>query len=123
MPKRVETIVLHDSATPVLGDTERGGNIILTSLDTLVNQARANALWPLTFGLACCAIEMMSTAATRFDLARFGSEAFRATPRDDYRRTLKQKNGSGSAADLRPNARTEMGHQYGRVREYRRGLQ
>ncbi len=81
MPKRVETIVLHDSATPVLGDTERGGNIILTSLDTLVNQARANALWPLTFGLACCAIEMMSTAATRFDLARFGSEAFRATPR------------------------------------------
>ncbi|MBX7132407.1 MAG: NADH-quinone oxidoreductase subunit B [Fimbriimonadaceae bacterium] len=46
-----------------------------------INQARANALWPLTFGLACCAIEMMSTVASRFDLARFGSEAFRATPR------------------------------------------
>jgi NADH-quinone oxidoreductase subunit B len=44
-------------------------------------QARAHALWPLTFGLACCAIEMMSTVAARFDLARFGSEAFRATPR------------------------------------------
>ncbi|MEZ5163292.1 MAG: NADH-quinone oxidoreductase subunit NuoB [Fimbriimonadaceae bacterium] len=52
-----------------------------TLLDVGLNQARAHALWPLTFGLACCAIEMMSTVAARFDLARFGSEAFRATPR------------------------------------------
>lgn len=81
MPKKVETIVLHDSSTPVIGDIQKGGNIVITSLDTLVNQARANSLWPLTFGLACCAIEMMSTVAARFDLARFGSEAFRATPR------------------------------------------
>jgi NADH-quinone oxidoreductase subunit B len=81
MPKRVETIVMHDSATPVIGDVQKGGSVILTSLDTLVSQARANALWPLTFGLACCAIEMMATVAARFDLARFGSEAFRATPR------------------------------------------
>jgi NADH-quinone oxidoreductase subunit B len=81
MPKRVETIVLHDSSTPVLGDVEKGGNVVLTTVDTLVNQARANSLWPLTFGLACCAIEMMGTVASRFDLARFGSEAFRATPR------------------------------------------
>jgi NADH-quinone oxidoreductase subunit B len=81
MPKRVETLVLHDSSTPVIGDTQKGGNVIVTTLDTLLNQARANSLWPLTFGLACCAIEMMSTVAARFDLARFGSEAFRATPR------------------------------------------
>ena len=81
MPKRVETVVLHDSSTPVLGDIQKGGNIILTNVETLLNQARANSLWPLTFGLACCAIEMMSTVAARFDLARFGSEAFRATPR------------------------------------------
>ncbi len=81
MPKRIETIVAHDSATPVIGNTERAGNVILTNLDTLLSQARANALWPLTFGLACCAIEMMATVASRFDLARFGSEAFRATPR------------------------------------------
>ncbi len=81
MPKRVETIVLHDSSTPVLGDIEKGGSVVVTTLETLVNQARAHALWPLTFGLACCAIEMMSTVASRFDLARFGSEAFRATPR------------------------------------------
>ncbi|MCH8978365.1 MAG: NADH-quinone oxidoreductase subunit B [Armatimonadetes bacterium] len=81
MPKRIETYVAHDSATPVIGDTERGGNVIVTNLDTLISQARANALWPLTFGLACCAIEMMATVASRFDIARFGSEAFRATPR------------------------------------------
>jgi NADH-quinone oxidoreductase subunit B len=81
MPKRVETIVLHDSSTPIIGDVQKGGNVVITSLDYLLNQARANSLWPLTFGLACCAIEMMSTVASRFDLARFGSEAFRATPR------------------------------------------
>ncbi len=81
MPKRVETTVLHDTSTPVLGDTQKGGNIVLTSAETLINQARANSLWPLTFGLACCAIEMMSSAGSRFDLSRFGSEAFRATPR------------------------------------------
>lgn len=81
MPKRVETIVLHDSSTPIIGDVQKGGNVVVTSLDYLLNQARANSLWPLTFGLACCAIEMMSTVASRFDLARFGSEAFRATPR------------------------------------------
>ena len=81
MPKRAETVVLHDSSTPILGDVQKAGNVVVTNVETLLNQARANSLWPLTFGLACCAIEMMSTAASRFDLARFGSEAFRATPR------------------------------------------
>lgn len=81
MPKKIETVVLHDSSTPILGDIQKGGNVVVTTVETLLNQARANALWPLTFGLACCAIEMMSTVAARFDLARFGSEAFRATPR------------------------------------------
>src|ERR1700722_15291647 len=81
MPKRVETVVLHDSSTPVFGDIQKGGNVIITSVDTLLNQARANSLWPLTFGLACCAIEMMSSVAARFDIARFGSAAFIATTR------------------------------------------
>jgi NADH-quinone oxidoreductase subunit B len=84
MPKRVETLVLHDSATPVLGDIQKGGSVVVANskhiLD-LLNSARAHCLWPLTFGLACCAIEMMATVSSRFDLSRFGSEAFRATPR------------------------------------------
>lgn len=56
-------------------------NIILTSFDTVLNWARSNSLWPLSSGLACCAIEMMSAAAARFDLSRFGYEVFRASPR------------------------------------------
>ena len=50
-------------------------------IDDILNFARANSLWPLTFGLACCAIEMMATVAARFDLDRFGAAAFRASPR------------------------------------------
>lgn len=56
-------------------------NFILTSLETVLGWARSNSLWPLTSGLACCAIEMMSAAAGRFDLARFGYEVFRPSPR------------------------------------------
>lgn len=81
MPKKVETVVLHDSATPVIGNFETGGSVLVGVAEDIINQARANSLFPLTFGLACCAIEMMSTVAARFDLSRFGSEAFRATPR------------------------------------------
>ena len=55
--------------------------IILTQLDKAINWARKNSIWPLGFGLACCAIEMMSMAASRFDVARFGSEVFRPSPR------------------------------------------
>jgi NADH-quinone oxidoreductase subunit B len=55
--------------------------ILLTSAEKLVRWARKGSLWPATFGLACCAIEMMATGAGRYDLARFGMEVFRASPR------------------------------------------
>jgi NADH-quinone oxidoreductase subunit B len=55
--------------------------ILVTSLDKLLNWARQSSIWPMTFGLACCAIEMMSMSASRFDVARFGAEVFRGSPR------------------------------------------
>lgn len=54
---------------------------LFAPLEQLVNWARKSSLWPAQFGLACCAIEMMSTAASRYDMARFGAEVFRASPR------------------------------------------
>ena len=55
--------------------------VLTTTIGRMVAWARKSSIWPAQFGLACCAIEMMSTAAARFDLARFGSELFRASPR------------------------------------------
>jgi NADH-quinone oxidoreductase subunit B len=60
---------------------EQPEGLILTSLDFAVNWIRKNSVWPMTFGLACCAIEMMSTGAARYDIARFGAEVFRPSPR------------------------------------------
>jgi len=57
------------------------GSIVVSSVDALVNWSRKSALWPVAFGLACCAFEMMATAMGRFDIGRFGMEAFRASPR------------------------------------------
>jgi NADH-quinone oxidoreductase subunit B len=58
-----------------------GNNIILTTVEQTINWSRKSSLWPLGFGLACCAIEMMAASASRFDIARFGSEIFRPSPR------------------------------------------
>ena len=55
--------------------------VLVTTVDRMVRWARRGSIWPAQFGLACCAIEMMGTAAARFDMARFGSELFRASPR------------------------------------------
>ena len=60
---------------------EQPEGVFLTTLDFAVNWIRKSSVWPMTFGLACCAIEMMSMGASRFDIARFGSEVFRPSPR------------------------------------------
>ncbi len=54
---------------------------LLTGVDAAVNWAKTGSLWPVTFGLACCAVEMMHAAAARYDIGRFGAEVFRASPR------------------------------------------
>ena len=66
-----------------MGLEQKLGNmgVVTTTLETAINWGRTNAMWPMLFGLACCAIEMMSTSADRFDIARFGAEVFRASPR------------------------------------------
>ncbi|MCE2863647.1 MAG: NADH-quinone oxidoreductase subunit 6 [Verrucomicrobiota bacterium] len=62
-------------------DELRRHGILLTSLEELYNWGRSNSVWPLQFGLACCAIEMIAASMARFDIARFGSEVFRPSPR------------------------------------------
>jgi NADH-quinone oxidoreductase subunit B len=56
-------------------------NFVLSTVDYVFNWARKSAIWPLTFGLACCAIEMIASSTARFDIARFGAEVFRPSPR------------------------------------------
>lgn len=58
-----------------------GSDILLTTLDDIINWGRSNSVWPLTFATSCCGIEMMSTGAPRHDFARFGIEVYRASPR------------------------------------------
>jgi NADH-quinone oxidoreductase subunit B len=62
-------------------ETQLGNNVLTTSLEKLVNWARRSSLWPAGFGLACCALEMIVAASARYDMARFGMEVFRPSPR------------------------------------------
>ena len=70
---------LNQTEFPVPAELE--SNIAITSLSQLYNWGRRNSMWPMLFGLACCAIEMIATASSRFDFSRFGFEVMRATPR------------------------------------------
>jgi len=67
--------------SPVAYDSKIEGNVIITRLDASINWMRKNSLWPMPMGLACCAIELMATASARFDIARFGAEVMRFSPR------------------------------------------
>jgi len=66
-----------------MGITSKLGNlgVVTTSLEAAINWGRTNSMWPMLFGLACCAIEMMSTQASNYDLSRFGMELMRPSPR------------------------------------------
>ncbi len=79
-------------------DPELRGVVELTTLDRIYNWSRRSSIWPTMFGLACCAIEMICTAAARYDFARFGMEVMRPSPRqadlDDHLRYGHQKNGA-----------------------------
>lgn len=72
-----ETLTQH----PIGYDTKIEGNVIYTKLDAAINYMRKNSLWPMPMGLACCAIELMATGASRYDISRFGAEVFRFSPR------------------------------------------
>jgi len=74
---------ISNTQTPRIRDLEpsHGGNILLAQVNKVLDWGRSSSLWPVSFGLACCAIEMMSASASRWDISRFGAEVFRASPR------------------------------------------
>jgi NADH-quinone oxidoreductase subunit B len=69
------------SIAPLAYDSKIESNIVITKLDAAINWMRKNSLWPMPMGLACCAIELMATGASRYDISRFGAEVFRFSPR------------------------------------------
>ena len=95
------------------------------ALDNLINWARTGSLWPMTFGLACCAVEMMHAGAARYDLDRFGV-VFRPSPRQSdvmiVAGTLTQQDGPGAAQGVRPDGRAALGDLDGLLRQRRRLL-
>src|SRR6478752_1384492 len=90
--------------------------VLLTTVEGVAGYMRKASFWPATFGLACCAIEMMTSGGPKSDLGRFGMEVFRASPR-------QAEDGSCAAPDLRPDARAQVGARDGCVRQQRRHVQ
>jgi NADH-quinone oxidoreductase subunit B len=80
-PRQVYRNTAGDELVNEVDDPLLRNSIFITSADALLNWARKSSVWPMTFGLACCAIEMMAVGASKYDLDRFGSGPFRATPR------------------------------------------
>src|SRR5713226_2492533 len=79
MPEELNLKEPHNPDIPV--PEEMQNNVAITRLSQIYNWSRSKSIWPMLFGLACCAIEMIATAASRYDLARFGMEVMRGTPR------------------------------------------
>ena len=101
-------------------------NVMTTSLEQAINWSRQASLWPMTFGIACCAIEMMCAGASRYDLDRFGAGAFRASPQavgpDDRGRHGQLQDGQSRAAALGTDARSEVRDRHGRLHDRRRAV-
>jgi len=110
--------IVRDVLDDGLGGLEH--NFLTGRVEDLVKWSRSRSSWAATFGLACCAIEMMGTGAAHYDLARFGMEVFRASPRQAdimiVAGRVSQKNGTRHASGIRPNDGTQVGHLNGRVR-------
>jgi NADH-quinone oxidoreductase subunit B len=68
-------------STEIAYDSKIEGEVVVSRLDAVINWIRTNSMWPMPMGLACCAIELMAVAAARFDIARFGAEVMRFSPR------------------------------------------
>ena len=77
----MSSTTVEKETVPAAYDSKIEGNVIFTRLDAAMNWMRKNSLWPMPMGLACCAIELMATASARFDIARFGAEVMRFSPR------------------------------------------
>jgi NADH-quinone oxidoreductase subunit B len=112
-----------------MGVEQKLGNmgVVTTTLEDVVNWSRTNAMWPMLFGLACCAIEMMSAQASHYDMSRFGMELMRASPRQSdlmiVAGRVTRKMAPGRAPPVRPDARPQVGHRHGRLRFLRRVFQ
>ena len=74
-------VYAHDGLFPHQPESLANGGVILGNVSKFANLARTHSIWPALFGLACCAIEMMATSGSRFDISRYGAEVFRASPR------------------------------------------
>lgn len=81
MNQELPNVTQKSATNPAAEKTGSGVEIVTTKLAHLINMARKNSLWPMPMGISCCAIEMMAVGASRYDIARFGSEAFRFSPR------------------------------------------
>ena len=92
---------------------ELQGLVSVTSLDKIYNWGRKNSIWPMMFGLACCAIEMICVAASRYDFSRFGMEVMRPTPRQSDLRYGYEEDDPANREALQSNAGTKIRNGHG----------